>query len=88
MKEIKLQKGEKYLIEWDDTYSFQGWHDDEAIDSETVKNQLQSTVGFYIKKDKSWLIFCMHYNPNEKFETYGIISWIPRGCIRTIKLIK
>ena len=88
MKTIKLQKGEKYLIEWNDTYSFQGWHDDESIDDKTVQHHFQSTVGFYIKQSKDWIIFCAHYNPHEGFNSYGIISWIPTGSILNIKKLK
>lgn len=88
MKTIKLQKGEKYLIEWNDTYSFQGWHGEDDVDERIVKTHFQSTVGFYIKKNKDWVIFCAHHNPHEGFSEYGLLSFIPTGCILNIKKLK
>ncbi len=88
MKQIKLKKGEKYWIEWNDTYTFQGWHDEDSIDERTVLNSFQSTIGFYVKGDKDWLILCMHLNLQDGFDTYGNVCWIPRGCVVDIKKLK
>lgn len=85
MKRIKLKKYISYYIEWNDTYSFQGWHDEEGIDERTVENSLQQTTAFFIKEDKHWLVFCMHLNHHEGFEEYGIVCWIPKGAVVKIK---
>ena len=87
-KKIKLQKGQIYKIEWNDTYDHQGWHSEEEIDSKTVNHHFQETVGYYIKKTEDWFIFCTHYNPHENFCAYGMVNWIPRGCIIGIKKLK
>ena len=88
LKTIKLHKGKKYLIEWNDTYTFGGWHDDEDIDKRTVQNHFQSTIGYYIKQKSNWIIIAMHYNPHEGFNDYGNLCWIPTGSILKINTLK
>lgn len=81
----KLKKYTMYCYKWNDTYSFQGWHDEEGIDEKTVENQLQISVGIFIKEKNGWIMFSTHHNDHEGFEEYGIVTWVPKGCIISIE---
>jgi hypothetical protein len=82
-----LKQGEKYQIDWLDTYNFLGWHWEDEIDNKTVDYVFQSTLGHYIKTVKDWYIFAQHNNPNESFgfAKWGNVVYIPKGCVKAIK---
>jgi hypothetical protein len=83
----KLQKNKIYLIEWVDTYSYSGWHDENNVDKLTQKDIIKTT-GFFIKETNFFVILAMSLNTYEDFAPYGNIKWIPKGCIVKIKIIK
>ena|SRR3990167_2615019 len=89
MKKGKLKIGSKYEIEWLDTFSFNGWWNDEELEKKTQKmNYLQRGVGILAKEDKDWIVLATHENPSKDFARWGHPDWIPRGCIRDIKKLK
>lgn len=86
---MKLIKHKKYEIHWIDTSSRSGWYTEEQIDDHGKKVAiLNLTVGFYIKRDANYEIFCMSYCPVEDFNPYGVVKYIPIGTIKKIKLLK
>ena len=85
----KLKVGKIYKIEWDDTFSFNGWYDDEGLKSKTKDmNYLQKSVGIFAGEYQGYIIIATHENPNKDFNGWGHPDWIPRGCIKKIKELK
>jgi len=86
----KLIEGKKYIIYWEDTFSFTGWWNEEEIKERAdLMNYYMETVGFYCGEYKPFLAFAQQYN-NSVFVNmakWGHITWIPKGCIKKIKRI-
>ena len=83
----KLIKGEKYLIEWRDTFGYNGWYDERDIDEkmELLKSSTK-TIGFFVKEKDGFVILAMSYEPNSKdFAEWGKPMFIPKGMISKIK---
>jgi len=83
----KLKRGHIYLVEWIDTYGYAGWFSDEEID-EKIQKLADKTVGFFIKEEEDFLVFCMNMCEDNDFVPYGAPKWIPKGVIRDIKELK
>ena len=85
----KLNIGDSYEIEWFDTFSFNGWYNDEELENKTKKmNYLQRSVGIFAGEYHNWIILATHENPNESFAKWGHPDWIYRGTITKITKIK
>ena len=82
---MKLKKGHVYQFEWNDTYTYQGWHNMASIEAKTCEHGFQTTVGFYLKTISEWHVIAMHYNAQEGFDPFGNICWIPKGCVISAK---
>ena len=83
-----LEIGERYEIKWFDTFSFNGWWDDDDLMEKTKKmTYLQRSVGIFAGQDKNWIILVTHENPHEDFVRWGHPDWIPKGVIQSIKKI-
>ena len=88
MRIPKMKIGDKYEIYWLDTFSFNGWWDDEELKKKTIKmNYLQRSVGILAGEDKDWIILATHENPIKDFARWGHPDWIPKGVIKKIKKI-
>lgn len=79
------KKGKIYRFEWNDTYSFDGWKNEEEIKELTLKNPLQITIGFFIEETDRWYIIGTNKNSHEHYKTWGCITWIPRGVVEKIQ---
>ena len=87
---MKLIKAKKYLIYWEDTFSFSGWWNDDKIKERSEEmNYYMETLGFYCGEYYGFVAFAQQYN-NGKFGTskWGHITWITRGCKKRIKKVK
>ena len=85
-KEKKLKVGGKYEIEWLDTFSFNGWWNEDELKTKTKKmNYLQRSVGILAREDKDWIVLATHENPSKDFSRWGHPDWIPKGVIKRIK---
>jgi len=82
----KLNKNSLYLVEWIDTYSYNGWYKEDEINEMTRKDTTK-TVGFFIKETDFFVILAMSLENNKDFAPYGNVKWIPRGCIIKIKKV-
>lgn len=90
MNKQKFQRGEIYHIYWYDTYSFNGWFsEDDAVDNE-FETDFISAIGYFVAETKDWYIIAKHKNPNARFgfKKWGDISYIPKGCVVKITIIK
>ena len=86
MKEQKLKIGDRYEINWLDTFSFNGWYTDKELEKKTEKmDYLQRSVGIFAGEYHGWIILCSHENPNDNFARWGHPDWIPKGVIKKIK---
>ena len=86
---MKLIKGKMYQVEWLDTFSFNGWwNDDELREKSKRMNYLQVSAGIFAGEDKNWIILATHKNPDSEFNTWGHPDWIPKGTIKSIKRLK
>lgn len=79
-----LKKGHIYLFEWNDTYSYTKWVDEEDIDELTQK-VVQSSTGIFVKETKDWYIIAMHKNPHDNFRPWGTPCWIPKQCVKKVR---
>lgn len=85
---MKLIKGKNYEIEWFDTFSFNGWYDDEELKKKILQmNYLQRSVGIFAGEYDGWIILATHENPNKSFCRWGHPDWIPKGCIKKMRKI-
>lgn len=78
-----------YYFRWNDTYSFQGWWDEDEIlkKSQSISN-FQETCGFYVMTHKDWIVIATHYNVHEGFSPWGGVCWIPKGAVNYVKELK
>jgi hypothetical protein len=83
----ELNKNSLYLVRWVDAYSYSGWHKEEEIDNLTTEITVE-TIGFFVKETDFFIILAMSLELRNDFAPYGIIKWIPKGCIKEIKKIK
>ena len=85
----KLKIGGKYEIHWLDTFSFNGWWNDEELENKTKEmSYLQKSIGILAREDKDWLVIATHENPSKYFARWGHPDFIPRGCIKSIRELK
>ena len=84
-----MKIGEKYLIKWLDTFSYNGWwHDKELKRKAKEKNEFQESVGFFAGEYFGWIILVTHKNEDREFAPWGHPDFIPKGCIKKIKKLK
>lgn len=83
---MKLQRGQTYRFEWNDTYNFVGWHYEEDLPDKEVET-FQQSVGFFIKEATDWYIIAGHRNLNTKlgFPEWGNLVYIPKRSVKVIK---
>jgi len=82
-----MKKGNKYQITWIDTFGYNGWYEEDEL-IEKAKEMNQESVGHYITEKYGFVIIAASYNKIPKFARWGAPMWIPRGCIKKIKLLK
>lgn len=79
----KLKKGEKYLFQWDDTYSQSGWYNESEIEGITY-NDTQETIGIFVRETDRWYVVAAHKNSHPSFKGWGNIDFLPIGAVRKI----
>ena len=81
-----MKIGQKYLIQWVDTFSFNGWWDNDELKKKAKEmSYLQDSVGIYAGTYHGWIVLCTHENPNKGFTRWGHPDFIPQGCVKKIK---
>ena len=81
-----MKIGQKYLIQWLDTFSFNGWWEDAELRKKAKEmSHSQDSVGIFAGEYYGWVILCTHENPHEQFSRWGHPDFIPRKCIKRIK---
>ena len=86
MREMKV--GEKYHIQWIDTFDYTGWwHTEDLFDKAKKMSGYIDTIGFYIGKEKNFIMIASQKTENPGFAPWAHPIWIPRGCIKSIKKI-
>ena len=84
-----MKQGKKYSIKWIDTFSFtQWWDEEEIIDKCKDMQYYQETIGFYVGEWSGFIVMVTIYNKDTNFKSWGHPEWIPKGCIKKIKLLK
>jgi len=77
---------EIYVVKWIDSYASERWYNDKEIDDwiEETEMELMISVGFLYKKTRKYIVLFSDDSPDEKARCIKI----PRGMIRSIKIIK
>ena len=80
----KLKVGEKYEIEWRDTFSKNGWHKVEEIQEWAKRGaDFISSVGYFVGEYGEFMVFSGMLATDILTEhTIGLIQYIPKGCIK------
>ena len=86
---MKYKKGGKYEVKWIDTFSFNGWWDDDELKKKTQEmSYLQVSVGIFAAEDKHWIVLATHENPHKSMAHWGHPDWIPKGCIKSVRKLR
>ena len=86
---INLKIGKKYHIQWVDTFSFNGWWEDEELKKRAKEmSYLQDSVGIFAGEYYGWIVLCTHENPNKAFSRWGHPDFLPKTSIKKIKELK
>jgi len=86
---MKLKIGEKYHIYWVDTFSFNGWWNDDELKIKSKKMVMfQESVGFFAGEYSGFIILATHFDSDKDFKNWGHPDWIPKGCIKKIRKLK
>lgn len=81
-----MKVGNSYEIEWNDTFSFNGWWDDDELKEKSKEmSYFQRSVGIYAGEYFGWVVLVIHENPNNKFSRWGHPDFIPKKSIKKIK---
>lgn len=63
--------------------------DIDEIDERTKKENFRAvTVGHFIKETKVFYIVCMTKGEESHYKEYGLVKWIPKGTVTSIKELK
>ena len=82
----KMKVGEKYEIKWVDTFSFNGWFDDDELKGKAKEMAFfQTSVGIFAGEYYGFVVLAMHENPHKQFARWGHPDWVPKEVIRSIK---
>lgn len=82
-----IKKGSILEIKWVVTFGYNGWFEEKEIDGKT-KQALELLVGYFVKETKDFVIICMGLDKNPDFALFNHPCWIPKGFIKSIKLLK
>ena len=83
-----FQKGDKYLIEWIDTYGEENWtSEEELIKKENSRLLVIKTIGFIVYLGKDYLIVANTHNEFCKYNWCGS-NFIPRNSILKMSKLK
>ena len=87
---LKIKLGKKYEIYWLDTFSYNGWYDEKGL-REKAKGakDLIKTIGYFAGEMYGYYCFVSQMISNsDNFDNLGHPNWIPKGCIKKIKILK
>lgn len=85
----KLTKRKLYCVWWIDTFNQLRWRDFDEIEDLAKKSaDYIRTVGYYVGTYGQFVCFAASYNTNPAMSEWGCITFIPKGTIKDIKLLR
>jgi len=83
-----LKKGDKIEFEWLDAFGDSGWRSQAHIDESLKNHIICKAIGYYVKKDKQFLVICMAMHEDELSMPYLKAEYVPLSVIQNIKKLK
>ncbi len=83
-----MKKGDKILITWIDAFRKSGWSNEEDI-KDGLKNDIAcEIIGYFIKKDKNFIILSMGKQDDPDSMPFLHLEFIPCGAVKKIRKLK
>lgn len=84
-----MVKGKRYSVKWIDTFSYPGWWHEKDMEIVAKENaEYLETIGFYIGEAHGFIALAATKNGMEGVGKWGYPKWIPKGCIKKVRLLR